>query len=254
VRDSNPSSLNAGSARIDHVINSKLNLFGRYNYAFSDSSQRGPVFASTHVLSSTTSFSSPVQTFTTGLTALITPSITNELRANYSNQRVTGRSALDGFGGDVPLPDSLLFLPGYSSANGAFFFYIVGAGEYVQGLQGVDEQRQVNLIDNVSILRAGHQIKAGVDYRWLAPFTIPYSYVRANALGRSSQRECSRISRAGRRRIQGTGSPRPRRSLSHRIRGAAERVPPRSRQADRSGDPLRPAPASVAGAGPRTRQ
>jgi hypothetical protein len=168
--------LNAGSARIDHVINSKLNLFGRYNYAFSDSSQRGPVFASTHVLSSTTSFSSPVQTFTTGLTALITPSIANELRANYSNQRVTGRSALDGFGGAVPLPDSLLFLPGYSLANVAFFFYIVGAGEYVQGLQGVDEQRQVNLIDNVSILRAGHQIKAGVDYRWLAPFTIPDSY------------------------------------------------------------------------------
>ena len=173
---SNPSSLNAYSIRVDHAVNSKLNLFGRYNYAPSDSSQRGPLLASAHVLSMTTSYSSPVQTFTAGLTALITPAISNELRANYSNQRVSGKSTLDSFGGAVPLPDSMMFVPGYSSANGTFSFNIVGAGEYVQGLQGLNEQRQVNLVDNVSILKAGHQIKAGVDYRWLAPFRTPAAY------------------------------------------------------------------------------
>src|SRR6516164_7634055 len=39
---SNPSSLDAYSIRVDHVINSKLNLFGRYNYSPSSIDQRGP--------------------------------------------------------------------------------------------------------------------------------------------------------------------------------------------------------------------
>jgi outer membrane receptor protein involved in Fe transport len=173
---SNPSSLDAASIRVDHAINSKLNLFGRYNYSPSSIDQRGPAFSSGSVLSMTKSVSSSVQTFTTGLSELITPAISNEVRANYSNQRVAGKNALDNFGGAVPLPASDLFPPGYSSSNGIFQFVVAGAGEYVQGKQGTDEQRQVNIVDDVSIIKAGHQLKFGVDYRWLAPFTSPFSY------------------------------------------------------------------------------
>ena len=64
---SNPSSLDAYSVRVDHTINSKLNLFGRYNYSPSSTDQRGPF----GVLSTTESLSSSVQTLTTGLTQLI---------------------------------------------------------------------------------------------------------------------------------------------------------------------------------------
>jgi len=39
---SNPSSLDATSLRVDHAINSKLNLFGRYNYSPSSFAQRAP--------------------------------------------------------------------------------------------------------------------------------------------------------------------------------------------------------------------
>jgi hypothetical protein len=173
---SNPSSLDAASIRVDHLISSKLNLFGRYNYSPSSLDQRGPPVNSGFVLSMTRSVSSSVQTGTVGLTELITPAISNEVRANYSNDRVGGKNALDNFGGAVPLPDSALFPPGYSSANGNFEFFIGGAGEYVQGNSGTDEQRQVNLVDNLSVTRGGHQLKFGVDYRWLAPFTSPYSY------------------------------------------------------------------------------
>jgi hypothetical protein len=173
---SNPSSLDAVSLRLDHAINSKLNLFGRYDYSPSSLDQRGPPFTLGVVLSMTKSISSSVQTLTTGLTDVITPGIINEVRANYSNQRAGGKNALDNFGGAVPLPDSALFLPGYSSANSIFQFAIVGAGEYVQGKQGTDEQRQVNFIDNLSIIKANHQLKFGVDYRWLAPFSSPFSY------------------------------------------------------------------------------
>ena len=117
-----------------------------------------------------------MQTGTIGLTELITPVISNEVRANYSNHRVGTKLALDHFGGAMPLPDSLLFPPGYSSANGGFLLYIAGAGEYDQGKLATDEQRQVNLVDNLSVTKGRHQLKFGVDYRWLSPFSSPFSY------------------------------------------------------------------------------
>ena len=184
---SNPSTLNAYSIRLDHAVGSKLNLFGRYNYSPSSFVQRAPALAGA-ILSLTEPLSSSVQTATIGLTAIVTPEIANELRANYSNQRVAARYAMDSFGGAVPVADSVLFPPGDSSANGVFLLYLLGAGEYVQGNYGTNEQRQVNLVDNLSIAKAGHQMKFGVDYRWLAPFTVPYSYrqfVEFTSLGAS---------------------------------------------------------------------
>ena len=169
---SDPSSLDAYSIRVDHVINSRLSLFGRYNYSPSNTTVRNPFGA----LSSTELLSTSVQTFTVGLTCLITPRVSNELRANYSNDRVGLRYRLDGFGGAVPLHDSALFPPGFSSQDSDFLFDISGAGEYALGNQGTDEQRQVNLIDNLSVAKGSHQMKFGVDYRWLSPFVTPLDY------------------------------------------------------------------------------
>jgi hypothetical protein len=172
---SNPSSLDATSIRVDHVLTSRMTLFGRYNYAPSSLDQRAQPLAGP-VLSMTQSLSSAIQTGTIGLTELITPRISNEVRANYSNDRVRVKVALDNFGGAVPLPDSVLFPTGISSANGTFGFYIPGVGEYAQGKSGLNEQRQLNFIDNLSLTEARHQLKFGVDYRWLAPFNGPFSY------------------------------------------------------------------------------
>jgi len=173
---SNPSSLNAYSIRVDHIINSKLSLFGRYNYSPSDFSQRGPYITSERVLSTSQYISSSVQTFTVGLNQVLTPRITNEIRANYSNDRVKTKYVGDNFGGAVPLPDSLVFPSGYSSKNASFALNIDDAGVYTQGKNATDEQRQVNVIDNFSWSKDNHQLKFGVDYRWLSPFTSPYAY------------------------------------------------------------------------------
>jgi len=172
---SNPSTLDAYSIRIDHAVNTKLSLFGRYNYSPSQVDQRSPVFAGP-ILSMTSSLSSAIHTFTVGLTQIINPRMNNEVRANYSNHRVATRFFLDDFGGAVPIPDSVLFPSGVSSANGLFNLFIAGIGQYNQGNSGTSEQRQINFVDNLSLTKDRHQLSFGVDYRWLAPFSSPFSY------------------------------------------------------------------------------
>jgi hypothetical protein len=172
---SNPSSLDAYSIRIDQVIGSKFHLFGRYNYSPSNLDQRRAPFT-TSALSTRDLISCSVHTFTVGVTEAINPELNNEVRVNYSNHRLETRVVVDNFGRAVPLPDSLLFPPGFSSADSGFLFDIIGVGEYGQGKLGVDEQRQFNLIDNLSLTKRSHQLKVGVDYRWLSPFSSPFSY------------------------------------------------------------------------------
>ncbi|HUE55207.1 MAG TPA: TonB-dependent receptor, partial [Candidatus Udaeobacter sp.] len=172
---SNPSSLDAYSIRLDHIISSKLSLFARYDYTPSDLDQRGAPFTLT-ALSTRDLGDSAVHTFTVGITQLIKPQVTNELRANYSNQRLGNDYDLDDFGGALPLPDSLLFPMGLSSKDNGFLFLISGVGEYGKGKAATDEQRQINLIDNLSVTAGSHQLKFGGDYRWLAPFSSPFSY------------------------------------------------------------------------------
>lgn len=173
---SNPYSLDAYSIRVDHVVNSKLTLFGRYSHSPSSVTQRGPMSTA---LSTTESVDSSVHTLTVGSTQLITPQISNEVRANYSNDRVGSRYGLDHFGGAVPVPDSLIFPSPFSSANSFFELIMLDATNYIEGKYGTDEQRQVNFIDNLSVVRGGHQLKFGIDYRWLAPFSSPLSYGQA---------------------------------------------------------------------------
>ena len=173
---SNPSSLDAYSIRLDHLVGSPLSLFGRYNFSPSHLVQRGPFFTSGRVLSATNSLSSSVHTGTAGVTHLFNPEISNEVRVNYSNHRLGIDFVMDDFGGATPLSDSFLFPAGITSDNGTFLFIILGTGQYVQGKQGTTEQRQINLIDNLSITKGSHQLKFGVDYRWLAPFSSPAAY------------------------------------------------------------------------------
>jgi hypothetical protein len=173
---SNPTSLDAYSIRIDQVTNPKLILFGRYDYSPSSTEQRGPLPFGGVVLSATESASFSVQTFTVGLTEIINSKISNEVRANYSNHRVGTKYGLDNFGGAVPLADSLLFPSGFSSANGLFGLFIVGIGQFDKGKGATDEQRQVNLVDNLSVTTGRHQWKLGVDYRWLSPFSSLFNY------------------------------------------------------------------------------
>jgi len=172
---SNPSTLDAYSIRLDHVVNPRLTMFGRYNYSPSSYDQRGGIF-SPKVLSTTSSASSSVHTVTVGVTQPLTPAISNEVRLNYSSHSLSNTYAIDDFGGAVPLADASLFPPGYSSKDSALLFLISGAGEFAQGQFSTDEQRQVNFLDNLSVVARRHGLKFGIDYRWLAPLSRPFAY------------------------------------------------------------------------------
>jgi len=169
---SNPSSLDAYSIRVDHIITSKLSIFGRYNNSPSQTNVR-KTFGN---LSGTELLSTSVQTFTVGLNQVVATAISNEVRANYSNDRVGNQFKLDNFGGAVPLTDAEMYPSGFSTANGSFEFNIQSAGGLANGLYGTDEQRQINFIDNFTWTKGSHQLKFGVDYRWLSPFTRPFTY------------------------------------------------------------------------------
>src|SRR5258708_22241983 len=108
---SNPSSLDAYSLRIDHTINSKLALFGRYNYSPSQASQRSFLLT---VLNNVGKTENTLHTLTLGLTENVSHNISTEIRANYSNSSVSTSYDINNFGGGVPLPNSLMFPTGYS--------------------------------------------------------------------------------------------------------------------------------------------
>jgi len=168
---SNPSSLDASSIRIDHTASDRLTFFGRFNYSPSESLSR---------LASSLAVLNPARykttTATAGTTFVFSSRLTNEIRANYSKNRILTSLTLDSFGGAAPPPDSLLF-PSYTSGDESQFqFNISGAGSLASGAIVRHFQRQINLVDTLSIIAGNHQLKLGIDYRQLTPIYNPARY------------------------------------------------------------------------------
>ena len=171
---SNPLTLDATSLRIDQLIGSSMTLFGRYNYSPSKSVQRGGT-ASLNTLGTN---ATTTQTLTVGGTVILTPVVNNEWRFNYS--RITGSSFfdLDSFGGAVVPSDSLLFTSFAPKSNSQFSLILLGANNAFLnvGTAADNLQRQINIIDNVSLAHGSHSFKFGVDYRRLLPVFAPRAY------------------------------------------------------------------------------
>jgi hypothetical protein len=172
---SNPSSLDATSVRIDQIVNNKLTLFGRYNRSPSSSASRP-----TDTLSQLGEVSINTQTLTLGTTLSLTPRISNELLANYSDNAGDNFNSLDDFGGAAPFPDSALFpsfaSPERSVASFTLSFMGVAARTLGVGRLQTAPQRQINIIDNLSVVTSSHQLKFGFDYRRLFPIYGPRDY------------------------------------------------------------------------------
>lgn len=166
---SDPSTLDATSLRLDHVANSKLTLFGRFNYSPSRLDQRG---ANSSPLNVINTVRIKTLTLTSGATYIASPTVTADLRFNYSRNRGLTSFEPDGLGGAVRPPDSVVFPAGFSSGDSVVFFIITTGGRnpgLTIGKLSDHLQRQQNLVGNVSIVSGGHQFKIGSDYRRMTP-------------------------------------------------------------------------------------
>lgn len=155
----NPARHDVGSISIDSSLNSKTTVSGRYHFADSDATLRGPNGFSLNTLNR---IQDRAQMFTGSVTH--TPSSTTviDLRANYSRSRVNGSYLLDNFGGavvpDTPFPASA-FTFDLNSRNAAWMI----------GDEQSNLQRQFNLIGSVDNVRGDHTLKYGGDYRRISP-------------------------------------------------------------------------------------
>ncbi len=163
---SEPSTLNATSIRIDHAVSKKLSLFGRYNYSPSENLQRGNVGTTASNLFQS---ANKIQTLTIGATQLITATISNDLRINFSKSSGTGFYSLDSLAGAIPPSDSVLF-PSFTSSKSSKlnFFPPSGMRAIQAGKQNISDLKQINLVDGLGMTRATHQLKFGIDYRRIA--------------------------------------------------------------------------------------
>jgi hypothetical protein len=176
---SNPGTLDAYSLRVDHKLSDRLNLFGRYNYSPSELDQRGAsVSLSTIVPTKITT-----QTVTVGATWAILPTVANDFRFNYSSTDAATSARLDNFGGAVPL-ETVPFPSPFTAQNANLSFQVLGLGSdhsnLLTGANAHNQQRQLNILDNVSLQKGSHSLKFGVDYRRLSPRVDTAAYSQAN--------------------------------------------------------------------------
>jgi hypothetical protein len=167
---SNPSSINSGSVRVDHMVSGRLRLFFRFSDTPSSTAIRGNGNFATPTEENSTNYVS--RTYTAGATSAFTSRFSNEFRVNYSSNRVISKQVIDGFGGSTPVDLGQLSGLGSSAGVAADFIY----GGYELGISQVAQaglQRQWNFVDTVGLSSGRHQFKFGVDYRRLTPIATP---------------------------------------------------------------------------------
>jgi hypothetical protein len=171
---SNPNRLDAASLRLDHRLAPAVTLFGRYHHAPSSQEQRGAF--NYYALSTVGHVRLKTQTVTLGATTVLGPRVSNELRANWSRSTADSLVTGDDYGGAKRPPDSFLFPPFTSSDKAVASVLLGGTADYFIGTNTANEQRQLNLVNNLSLVAGSHQLKFGADYRRLSPVTGTRAY------------------------------------------------------------------------------
>jgi len=172
---SNPATLDAYSLRVDHRLGSKWTLFGRYNYSPSEIVLRGA--GTLEPLSQLQRENITTQTATVGATWIVSPTITNDLRFNYSRTNAESYYYFDNFKGAVPTTSAPYPSP-YTNQDATFDLAIFSlrGGFLFLGKSQHQLQRQSNIIDSLSMQKGVHSLKFGVDFRRLTPPVDPPRY------------------------------------------------------------------------------
>jgi len=164
---SNPSKLNATSIRADHSVTSRITLFGRYNYAPSENRERGRFATPSYVAV----LPGKTETLTLGSTVVLSSSVNNDLRFNWSKAVASQIYEQDTFGGAKLIPRDVLF-PSFAHPDTSLVYITIGSNDENTVSPGVfsrNTQRQTNIVNTTSWNAGAHALKLGVDYRRLAP-------------------------------------------------------------------------------------
>jgi len=169
-------SLDNTSVRIDHAVNERLTVFGRYSEAPSNVGDQAPLNGESD--STKLNFRSA----TLGATLALSPNTASDLRLNYSRTEAGGTAKLVSTGGAVPPPDSLLFPP-FASPSSSLVFIFMDPLHFRVGRIADNLQRQGTIVSNTSLVRGPHEVKFGADYRYVAPHYGPFKYRQAVIFG-----------------------------------------------------------------------
>jgi hypothetical protein len=214
-----PSRFDAASLRLDLVAGGWLTAFARYADAPSRTSQRGGVGSPGQAgqsLNTVNRTALDTQTLTAGATAALSSKVTGDLRFNWSRARGETQLSLDDFGGATAPGASLLFPPFAEPDSSGFQVTLrgglnagFGTGKNVDNLQ-----RQLNLVGNVSVAHSGHELKAGFDFRRLAPVYGPLNYAQTVIFGDAGVNGAAAAANTGRAfQVKVTADAEPREPL-----------------------------------------
>lgn len=164
-----PGQINSTSIRLDRIITPTLSAFFRYGYT--------PTFTGSRTLSQVKTTRIDTETYTIGVTAQITPSMSNELRTGYSRGDASHSGVLDAFGGATPIDlATAVGAGGYTYADSVFELYFPGVAlTSIQTQDAANRSRQWNLVNTLNRSIGRHQLKFGVDFRNLKSPTVPDS-------------------------------------------------------------------------------
>lgn len=184
-----PTEQDAVSLRLDHQISNKISIFGRLNDAPSSSQFRS-------FPSQENAFQSNLRTLTIGSAWVISSNVSNDLRVNFSRNR--GLFEFKGIevDGSVLPNESLLFPAIYPKTTSAVSLQLstgsgnISSANLTQGKTLGTQQRQLNIVENLSIVKGNHLLKFGADLRRLTPGSdtrqVSVSYVWNTVASRAS--------------------------------------------------------------------
>lgn len=175
---SNPKNVDATGIRIDHTINSRITVFGRLQDASSESL--------TQTLARLAGSRNRARTLTIGSVASISSNVSNDLRVNYATNRGQYNFSLTDFGGAIPIDMSAIVAYNGAGVKQGAVSFLLGpedASDFrevglVLGDSSDSRQRQVNIVDSLTVISGNHHLKFGVDYRRLAPIYAPVNYIQ----------------------------------------------------------------------------
>jgi hypothetical protein len=175
----NVSQLDSGASRIDYSVNSKMTVFGRYVHSPSSTFAYGSLGSINN-----TGITLGSESGTAGFTYTISPSINNDLRANYTHiglrEFLTGPTFTGTLGSLFPAgfaqPPA-----GYSLDDMLLSFSFQGLGVpdlNIGRAAANNRQGQFDFVDTLGAVRGSHTLKFGVDSRITDPTVsnAPYDF------------------------------------------------------------------------------